>query len=330
MMIRGQTAHWWRNCAGVPDAETETLDRIEHQLDSVPEHVWRTRELIAMLEMCHHKAQRWVEHIVDAIGTERPEGGLGSRTEGQHHPIENMWQAACDVLSAWCEGRLDGVRELAVVEKSSAELISALSSRTELKQWQVRRVEARIRSFIGWPHAEHIQGIPYVPLMETGSGYTSVLRTDCPPEYSDQEALWQRTVQTIVHDQRPKEPEDGLLHLASPNLSLAVAIDMLMPCNWNFAENLHTLLAAIGGQTELRAPFAACGRHIRRAPVRAGMIDLCRALHAYGTHVENSPATQEVGLRLGSVTPARSWLVASLAKTIRLQLDISDAEVRRR
>ena len=61
------------------------------------------------------------------------------------------------------------------------------------------------------------------------------------------------------------------------------------------------------------------------------MVDLCRALHAYGTEVENpGPAMQEIGLKLGLVSPVRSWLVASLAKTIRLQLDITDAEVRGR
>ena len=319
-----QTTHWWRNCAGVPDAETEALERAEGELAPIPEHVRQTRELISGLEMCHLKAERWVEHIIDAIGTGRPKGGLGSRREGQRHPVENVWQAACDVISAWCEGRPERVADLNVDEKASAELLAVLGSRTELKQWQVRRVEERIRSFIGWPRSERVAESRYVSLMEDGTA----LRSDCPAEYRDVETFWRTTVQTIVRDERPAEPEEAMLYLAHADLSLAIAIDMLMPCNWNFVENLHTLLAAIGGQLELRAPFAACARNARRAPVRPRMIELCRALHAYGSGVDNpTPLVREIGPRLGSITPARNWLVNSLAKTIRLQLDISDGEL---
>jgi hypothetical protein len=273
--------------------------------------------------MCHHKAERWVDHIIDAIGTSTPKGGLGSRGEGERHPMENVWQAACDALEAWCEGRPGSIAGLRVGERSAAELLSSLRAATALKKWQVARVEERIRSFIGWPRSERTGENHYVPLMEVGAGYESVLRSHCPEEYRDDEELWVKTVQTVLRDQPPRAPEEALLHLASAEISLAVAIDMLMPCNWNFVENLHTVLAAIGGRLDLSAPFAACARHIELAPVRASMVDLCRALRAFCSEdAQRGLADNGIISRLGSVNPERLWLAASLEKTIRSQLDL--------
>ena len=84
---------------------TSELDRIEIALGPLAENVRQTRALIGGIEMCHHKAERWVERIIDAIGSGEPGGGLGSRSQGQRHPIETSRTAACEALAAWREGQ---------------------------------------------------------------------------------------------------------------------------------------------------------------------------------------------------------------------------------
>ncbi len=75
---------WWVNC-GTTDRETAELDRVEATLAPLTENVRQTRALISRIEMCHYKADRWVERIIDAIGSGRPSGGLGSRASDQRH-----------------------------------------------------------------------------------------------------------------------------------------------------------------------------------------------------------------------------------------------------
>jgi hypothetical protein len=146
----------------------------------------------------------------------------------------------------------------------------------------------------------------------------------CPDAYTVDEGFWRRTVDTILHESSVDLDEDGYIaregYLVSADISLAVAIDMLWPCNWNFEENVLTILEAIGGQSVFARPYAACARNISRAPIRPKMVDLCHSLNAYGDgeYDEESP----IHNRLGSVSPAKRWLSRSLAKTIRLQLYI--------
>ena len=57
---------WWDNC-GTTDQETAELDRVEDTLGPLAENVRQTRALIGGIEMCHHKSERWVEKIIDAL-----------------------------------------------------------------------------------------------------------------------------------------------------------------------------------------------------------------------------------------------------------------------
>lgn len=308
---------WWDNC-GTTDRETAELDRIEATLGPLAENVRQTRALIGGIEMCHHKSERWVERIIDAIGSGQPSGGLGSRPPGRRHPIESTWTAACDALAAWREGQIGDQADRAAPSNRFVEMTSALGEPSDLKRWQVDRVEHRIRSHVGWPeNADYTFLVE--PLIDDPS--TAV----CPKEYRDDESLWRATVDTILHERSECLDKGGFIaregYLESADISLAIAIDMLWPCNWNFAENLHTVLEAIGGQTVLRRPFAACARNIRRAPALHRMEELCRTLDTYGTDAERDELLS-VHRRLGNATPERKWLTASLAKTIRLQLYI--------
>ena len=309
---------WWDNC-GTTDRETAELDRLEATLGPLAENVRQTRALISRIEMCHHKADRWVERIIDAIGSGRPSGGLGSRPQGQRHPIEDTWADACDALAAWRQGHIGRDEDGVTHSNRFMRMTSVLGAPSELKRWQVGRVEHRIRSYIGW--WENYQ-YPFLvePLIADPA------TAGCPAEYKDDEGFWRATVDTVLQERSEELDKEGFIaregYLESADISLAIAIDMLWPCNWNFEENLRTVLEAIGGQLALRRSFAACARNIRRAPVLHQMKELCRTLDTYGVD-EHRGKCPSVHRRLGAVTPEREWLTGSLAKTIRLQLHIS-------
>ena len=316
--LREKRMGWWDNC-GTTDRETAELDRVEDSLAPLAENVRRTRALIGGIEMCHHKAERWVERIIDAIGSGQPGGGLGTRPPDRHHPIESSWTAACDALSAWRDGRISPQEERAAGSERFMNMTSALGEPGELKRWQVSRVEHRVRSHIGWPGNDRY---PFMVQPLTSDLAAAV----CPAEYKDDEEFWRATVDTILRERSENLDKDGFIasegYLESADISLAIAIDMLWPCNWNFELNLYTILEAIGGQTVLSRPFAACARNIRRAPVLYDMERLCHTLDSYGAE-EGRGEVPPVHRRLGGVTPEKKWLTDSLAKTIRMQLHIS-------
>jgi len=299
--------NWWKNCSST-DVETEELDEMESVLAPLPKHVQDTRALISDIECCHHKAERWVDLIVEAIGSGKPGGSRGSRTRGQRHPKEAIWSSVCNELNKWLAGRIDEVRPI---------VLDALGARNNVKAWQVRRVEHRVRSHVGWPEADD-----YVFLVEPMTEDLS--SAVCPDAYRVDEDYWRKTVNKILNEPTANLDEGGYIaregYLVSANMSLAVAIDMLWPCNWNFEQNIITVLEAIGGQLVLARPYAACARNIRRAPIRPKMVELCHSLDAYGN--DEFDEESAIHQRLGSVSPAKKWLSRSLAKTIRLQLYI--------
>ena len=58
---------WWRNCALEADPEIEAIDRMEDALGPLDPALARVRGLIGGLELCHHKAARWIDNVVAAI-----------------------------------------------------------------------------------------------------------------------------------------------------------------------------------------------------------------------------------------------------------------------
>ena len=73
---------------------------MENDISPLPPNVSKIRELISSLELCHHKADRWVHNILEAIGRGETKKGLGTRLCGGYHPAEEIWQNACASLSA--------------------------------------------------------------------------------------------------------------------------------------------------------------------------------------------------------------------------------------
>ena len=146
----------WANCGVETDEEMREIDRLEDELSPLPENIARIRKLISTLELCHHKAERWVMNIIDGDWRrETTAKGLGTRSAGELHPAERDWiKRMCMALSAWCAGHpASGPSSSRLGTLSASSLLSKLGQRSALKEWQVQRVMDRIREFIGWPRS---------------------------------------------------------------------------------------------------------------------------------------------------------------------------------
>jgi hypothetical protein len=286
---------------------------MEDRLAPLDPDVAQIRELISSLELCHHKAERWVENILKAIGTGNTRKGLGTRLPGQQHPAEKVWQNACASLSAWCAGCPSTKFDLSIDTVPASQLLACLGERSPLKEWQVHRVIEKIRSAIHWPQSCDDPTAQYVWLLLGEGEYELAYRNQCPEHYQEHEGFWLKTVRTIIHD---TENGDGA------DLSLGLAIDMLMPCHWRFVENLRIVLEAIGGKLNSDKPFAACGRNITLLPIRHRMEIVSNSLKAFCGDSESDPEVdKDLLVLLGKPTEVKKWLAASLDKTITLQLN---------
>ena len=308
---------WWRNCALEADSEIRSIDSMEDNLASIDPKQSKIRELISCLELCHHKAERWVENIVEAIGAGETGKGLGTRLPDQQHPAEKIWQNACAALSAWCAGCPATSVVLTVDSVPASQILTGLGERSPLKEWQVRRVVEKIRSTIGWPRCCDDPSAQYVWLLINPGEVELAYHDRCPEHYAEHEDFWLTTVRTLIHD-----TEDG----DEADLSLGLAIDMLWPCHWKFAENLRIVLEAIGGKLDPEKPFAACGRNIHLLPARRRMIMISDTLREFAVGAGSKKELDHILLKqLGKPTEVKKWLAASLDKTIRLQLNPPEA-----
>lgn len=304
---------WWRNCALEADSEILAIDRMEDHIAPLDPNVAKIRELISSLELCHHKAERWVENIIKAIGAGETRNGLGTRSPGREHPAERVWQHACAALSAWCAGCPSTKVDLLINAVPASQLLACLGERSPLKEWQVQRVVEKIREDIHFPQSCDDPTAQYVWILLSGGDYEAAYRSDCPEYYKEHEDFWLTTVRTIIRD-----TENG----DEAELSLGLAIDMLMPCHWRFVGNLQIVLEAIGGRLNPEKPFAACGRNITLVPIRRRMEIVSNTLKVFcGDPESNQELDNDLLALLGEPTEAKRWLATSLDKTIRLQLD---------
>jgi len=302
----------WRNCALQADSEISAIDAMEDAIAPIDANVSQVRQLISSLELCHHKADRWVHNIIEAIGAGETTKGLGTRSPDQVHPSETVWQNACAALSAWCAGCPSTKVDLPIDTVPASQLLACLGERSPLKEWQVGRVVEKIRSAIHWPQSMDDPTAQYLWLLLSAGEYESTYLSQCPEHYKEHENFWQTTVRTVIHDTENGDEAD---------LSLGLAIDMLMPCHWRFVENLQIVLEAIGGELDSEKPFAACGRNIGLLPNRHRMEIVCNTLRVFcGDPESDREIDGDLLVRLGDPTEVKQWLAVSLDKTIRLQL----------
>lgn len=293
-------SRWWQNAGA--DPETAEIDRsvAGQRMDTASLHI---RNLIGQFESCHHKAERRLELLIDAIGAGATDKQPGRRSSPGPHPAEQAWQAACDILRAWQADEPQRVAGTHVGSISAGDLLKGLGEKTRLKAWQVDRVIERIDNFL---HPDH----PYEMMACDLGDYGEPGGRPLTDRYNRDADPLGHTRTTLIHDTVDGQPQD---------ISLALAIDLLMPCHWEFPDNLLLVLRAIGGRLHGDRPFAACGRNIRLSPLRPRAQRVVAALDVF-SGTSSGPADTDLLRRLGDATPLRRWLAASLAKTLRLQL----------
>jgi hypothetical protein len=133
--------------------------------------------------------------------------------------------------------------------------------------------------------------------------------------YKEDATFLEQTKQTIIHD-----TVDG----RKARISLAMAVDLLMPCHWDFVGALVIILKAIGGDLHPERPYTCCARNLQLSPLCDRTRTISNTLGAFWK--DKKPAEDidpDVLASLGRATPAKRWLAASLDKTIRLQLEAS-------
>ena len=303
------TREWWKNCIIDDDADPEILaiDSLEDQITPIAAKVSRIRELIGILEMCHHKAEKWVNNIIEAIARGETSKKLGSRTPGQVHPTEIVSKNACAALSAWVAGSPVTSIDLSIGTIPASRILACLGERSPIKEWQVQRVIEKIRSWTDWPWSEQDPSTQYT--------WLSIGQNDCPDRYKEHEDFWRQTVEAF--------PFEGLKGVDGGDFSFGLAIDLLWTCHWNFVQNLQIVLEVIGGKLKPEKPFAACAWNISLSPIRPRMEVVSNSLRVFcGNSESDKELDREILSQLGEPTEVKKWLAASLDKTIRLQLSL--------
>ncbi len=236
---------WWQNCAGADD-EVRDIDTMEDALAPLDEPTMQIRRLITGFEACYHEADREAQFIAGAIGA----GRCPPRSDERPPQRKKELESTCDILSRWCanpslrsmKGDVGGIR--------AEELLRFIGEPNPLKLWQVARVVDRVNHAL---EPEH----PYHNLV-LGAGEHGEPGTNAAEEhYRNDITFLRRTRETIIHD-----TVDG----HASKVSLAFAIDLLMPCSWDFTGCLVTILKAIGGDLQPSRPLACCARNIKLSP----------------------------------------------------------------
>jgi hypothetical protein len=294
----------WQNCGVQADAEMLNIDKMEDVIAPLDEQTIRIRELITRFEPCYHEADKQAELIAGAIGAGRCPEESNERPPKRKKELENCRL----ILSHWCEDPAVRGINLDIGGIPSDELLSYIGQASPLKIWQVQRIVDKVVSALD-------PGRPYHNIALDLGDYGEPGANPVGEFYKNNIAFLEQTKATIIHD---------TVDDRKAKISLAMAIDMLEPCNWDFVGAVATLLRAIGGELNPQRPYVCHQRNLRLSPLcsRLGIISNTLGLFWTG----NEPGEnidRDLFASLGEATPVKRWLAASMDKTIRLQLQAS-------
>jgi hypothetical protein len=189
---------------------------------------------------------------------------------------------------------------------SAERLLNLLGEASPLKIWQVERIGDKITAALE-------PGRPYHMMVLDLGDYGEPGANPVGEYYKDASEFLQQTKEIIIHD-----TVDG----QEARMSLAMAIDMLMPCNWDFVGSIVTLLKAIGGGLHPERPYVCHSRNLKLSPLCDRLRIVSNTLGVFWKDEEtDEPIDRDILASLGEVTEVKRWLAASLDKTIRLQLE---------
>jgi hypothetical protein len=299
----------WLNCYGpddksfLNDKELLEIDAMEDSIAPLDEKTIAVRGIITRFEACYHEADKEAEYIIKSIAAGRCLEQSDERPPQRKKELEN----AHGILSQWCSNPdIEGIN-LDVGGIKADELLSFIGKANPLKIWQVERVTDRIKEALDPSQSYHRLALDIGDYGEPGTEPVG-------QHYKDNLEFLDQTKKTIIHD-----TVDG----RKSKVSLAMAIDMLMPCHWDFVGALSITLKAIGGDTHPDKPFTCCARNIKLSPLCERLTIISNAL---GVFWKQEQTTQDIDMdiltTLGESTPVKRWLTASFDKTIRLQLSM--------
>ncbi|KPL23829.1 MAG: hypothetical protein AMJ75_05240 [Phycisphaerae bacterium SM1_79] len=299
----------WQNCYApddkriLEDKELLAIDAMEDSIAPLDDQTIAIRQLITRFEACYHEADKEAEYIVKSIAAGHCLEQSQQRPPERKKELEN----ARSILSMWCENTAIKGVDLDVGGVPADELLSFIGKPSPLKIWQGQRGVDKITEALEPSRRYHWLALDLGDYGEPGA-------RPAGEHYKDNLTFLEQTKKTIIHDTL-----DG----RKSKVSLAMAIDMLMPCHWDFVGGLVIILKAIGGDLHPEKPFACCARNIKLSPLCDRMRTISNTLKAFWKG-ENTADNIDSRLlaSLGETTPIKRWLAASLDKTIRLHLSL--------
>jgi len=293
---------WWQNCVEQADREILAIDKMEEAIGPLDEQTTKIRGLITVMEMCYHEADIEAKRIIKAIGSGRCPKESNERPPERKKELENCRQ----ILSQWCEDTSTKDMNLDMGGISAKELLSFIGEASPVKIWQVERIVDKVTEALDRSRPYHMMVLDMGDYGEPGAKPVGEY-------YKDEAEFVRQTKEIIIHD-----TVDG--HEA--RMSLAMAIDMLEPCNWDFVGSIVTLLKTIGGDLHPERPYVCHQRNLKLSPLCDRMKTISNTLGAFWKGEETDETIdRDILASLGEATPVKRWLAASLDKTIRLQLE---------
>lgn len=299
---------WW-NCYGpddksfLDDAELLAIDAMEDEIAPLDEKTTAIRQLITRFELCYRAADEEAERIVNAISTGEVPVESHERSPERKAELENGHR----ILSQWCENQSVENLDLDVGGISADTLVSFIGEPSPLKVWQVRRIVERIGEALDPNQHYDRMALDVGDYGEPGTGSVG-------EHYKDNADFLEQTRKTVIHDEL-----DG----RKSRVSLAMAVDLLMPCHWDFVGALVAILKAIGGNLHPVDAFACCARNVKLSPLCDRVRIISNTLGAFWKDEKTSrQIDRDLLAAMGGQTPVKRWLAASMDKTIRLQLSL--------
>lgn len=285
------------------DKELLAIDAMEDSIAPLDDQTKAIRQLITRFEACYHEADKEAEYIIQSIAA----GHCLEQSQERPPKRKKELQNARHILSQWCKNPAIKGINLDVGGIGADELLSYIGKPSPLKIWQVERIVDKVTEALD-------PNCPYHRLALDLGDYGEPGAVSAGERYKDSSAFLEQTKQTIIHDTL-----DG----RKSEVSLAMAIDLLEPCHWDFVGSLVTILKAIGGDLRSGKPLALCQRNIKLSPLCDRLRTISNTLRAFW---KDKKTTEDIDRNLlttlGKATPVKRWLAASLDKTIRLHLSL--------
>lgn len=299
----------WMNCCGpddksfLDDEEHLAIDAMEDSIAPLDDQTAAVRGIITRFEACYHEADKEAEYIIKSIAAGHCLEQSKERPPERKKELENTRR----ILSMWCENPAIKGMDIDVGGVPAEKLLSFIGKSSPLKIWQVERIVDRISQALDPNYMYHNLALDLGDYGEPGA-------KPAGEYYKDDSTFLQQTKETIIHD-----TADG----HKSGVSLAYAIDLFMPCHWDFVGALVIILNAIGGNLHPDMPFACCARNIHLSPICERLRTISNTLEVFWKGEKtNQNIDRDILALIGEATLVKRWLAASLDKTIRLHLSL--------